>query len=224
LAPEHGVPVANVFRWDTGVQVHAENDRVAATVSATTGTLSDPGGLAPRGAPQLAGRAAFHPLPGLVLGASASRGSFVSTSALAAVPGGRPAGDFAQTAWGGDVEYSAGYYLVRAETVISRWRLPIAQPSPASLPLAAAAAAVEGRYRLRPGLYAAGRIDRLAFSEVNGSALRESWDAPVPRWDAGVGYSIDRNLLVKVEYQHNVRDGGRVRRLSLTAAQLVFWF
>src|SRR5581483_9799523 len=64
LAPEHGVPVANVFRWDTGVQVHAENDRVAATVSATTGTLPAPGGLAPIGAPQLAGRAAFHPLPG----------------------------------------------------------------------------------------------------------------------------------------------------------------
>ena len=40
--PAPGVPLVSAFRWDTGVQAHAENDVVALTGSVTTGTLSNP--------------------------------------------------------------------------------------------------------------------------------------------------------------------------------------
>jgi hypothetical protein len=83
---------------------------------------------------------------------------------------------------------------------------------------------VEGRYKLRPGLYAAARIDHLAFSEVDGTTTRQSWDAPVTRWEAGGGYSLQRNLLLKLTYQHNTRSGGYVQDLGLVAAQAVYWF
>ena len=62
------------------------------------------------------------------------------------------------------------------------------------------------------------------FSEVQGSAGRREWEAPVTRIEAGIGYSLQRNLLLKLAYQHNDRDGGRVPILTLGAAQLVFWF
>jgi DNA-binding winged helix-turn-helix (wHTH) protein len=48
--------------------------------------------------------------------------------------------------------------------------------------------------------------------------------APVTRLEIGGGYSIQRNLVFKVSYQHNTREGGRVRALNLPAAQMVFWF
>jgi len=35
---------------------------------------------------------------------------------------------------------------------------------------------------------------------------------------------LQRNLQLKVSFQHNTREGGRATRVDLTAAQLVFWF
>src|SRR5437660_527844 len=37
-----GVPLANSFRWDTGVQAHAATDIIDVTGSVTLGTLSNP--------------------------------------------------------------------------------------------------------------------------------------------------------------------------------------
>jgi hypothetical protein len=224
LAPERGVPLASAFRWDTGLQVHAETDLVDGTASVTTGTLSNPRFDDDNGGPQVAGRVALHPVAGLILGASTSRGPFVTRTALRAVLPEASTSDFNQTAWGGDLEYSRGYYLVRAETVWSNWTLPIVRASSTALALSAMATAVEGRYKIRPGLYAAARVDHLSFSEIASATTRQTWDAPVTRWEIGGGYSILRNLLLKFEYQHNTRAGGRVTNLSMGAGQVVFWF
>ena len=224
LTPGPGVPLVSAFRWDTGVQVHTGNDLLDGTASVTTGTLSNPEVADDNGGRQIAGRVALHPIAGLVLGGSAARGAFVSQIALrTALPDAR-GGDFTQTAWGADVEFSRDYYLVRFETVVSRWTLPVAQAPLTELPLTAIATYAEGRYKIRPGLYAAARIDHLGFSELDGSAGRQSWDAPVSRWEVGGGYSLQRNLVLKFGYQRNHRDGGRVRDLGLVTAQVVFWF
>jgi hypothetical protein len=224
LSAERGLPLASAFRWDTGAQLHAETDLVDGTVSVTTGTISNPRFDDDNGGPQVAGRIALHPASGLIVGASAAHGPFVTRTALRAVLPSAPTADFSQTAWGGDIEYSRGYYIVRAETIISNWTLPVVRSSDTQLLLSAMATAVEGRYKIRPGLYAAARIDHLGFSDVADATTRQSWDAPVTRWEIGGGYALQRNLLLKLEYQHNTRDGGRVTALSLGAAQVVFWF
>ena len=51
-----------------------------------------------------------------------------------------------------------------------------------------------------------------------------TWDAPVSRFEVGGGYYLQRNLVARLSFQHNARDGGRVRRDGLMAAQLLFWF
>jgi hypothetical protein len=224
LSPAPGVPLVSAFRWDTGVQAHIGNDLLDATGSVTTGTLSNPQIIDDNHGRQIAGRVAFHPVAGLVLGASAARGEFVSQSALRTALADAHAGDFTQTAWGGDAEYSSGYYLIRFETVASRWTIPIAQGPLSELPLTAVSTSAEGRYKIRPGLYAAARLDHLHFSDVEGSLGRESWDAAVTRWELGGGYSFQRNLMLKLSYQINRRDGGRVPALDLASAQIVFWF
>ena len=86
---------------------------------------------------------------------------------------------------------------------MSDWRLPIVQPPALELPLRAASTSVEARYRIVPGLYAAGRVDHLGFSDAIGTSVTAPWDVPVTRVEVGSGFSIQRNLLVKVAYQHN---------------------
>jgi hypothetical protein len=223
-----GVPLVSAFRWDTGVQAHAgaRNGLVNATASITTGTLSNPLFHDDNSGQQLAGRVEVRPVAGLIVGTSAARGPFASdTLARVATDGLGRAEDFTQTAWGADLEYSHGYYLVRLESIVSAWRLPQVRAPFMDLPLRAVSTSVEGRYKLTPALYAAARLDRLGFSDLVGTQVTGPWDAPVTRVEIGGGYSIQRNLVMKASVQHNARDGGRLkRRVTLAAAQLVYWF
>jgi hypothetical protein len=219
---DRGVPLVSAFRWDTGVQVHAGGERADATIGVTTGSLSEPRVTDNNGGKQIVGRVSFRPATGLVLGASAARGAFVSSGAAQAA--GSAGSGLDQTAWGADAEYSRGYYLVRAEAVFSRWRLPRIRAPYLDGALRAAAVFVEGQYRISPGLYAAARFDHLGFSEITGTSRRDTWDAPVTRVEIGGGYSLQRNLLLKASYQHDSRDGGRVRSMGVGALQLVYWF
>ena len=181
LAPDRGVPLANAFRWDTGVQVHAGNDVIDATGSLTEGTLSNPRPRDDTGGRQVAGRVTLHPVPGLIVGGSGARGAFVSQMAVRAALGETQVADFTQTAWGADVEYSRDYYLLRFETVVSTWTLPLLSAPSRKLPLRAIGTSAEGRYKLRPGLYVAARLDHLGFSEIATGLTSQSWDAPVTR-------------------------------------------
>jgi hypothetical protein len=224
VTPDRGVPLASVFRWDTGVQVHWASDLVDATASVTAGTISNPLFKDDNAGRQVAGRIVLHPATGLIVGASASSGPFVTTTAARGAVGDGHDGDFRQTALGGDVEYSRGYYIVRFETILSRWTLPVVRAPFLDDPLSALGTSLEGRYKIRPGLYAAARLDHLGFSEVTGSGIRTTWDAPVTRIEIGGGYSLERNLVLKLSFQHDARETVRVPSQSLTAAQLVYWF
>lgn len=231
-APEQGVPLVNGFRWDTGLQVHAGSRWIDGTVSITTGTLSNPLFKDDNDGKQLAFRVDARPVMGLVVGTSFAQGDFLRDDASRAATGEMRPPPFKQTAWGADAEYSRDYYLVRFETILTSWELPfcatcdLARRFPAiTEPLGSISISVEGKYKIRPGLYAAARVGHLGFSEVRGTAATLPWDAPVTRLEVGGGYSIQRNLLAKVAYQHNSRDGGRLAtEANQVAGQIVFWF
>lgn len=222
-APDRGLALVSAFRWDTGVQVHAANDFVDAAGAVTTGTLGNPLVGDDNGGKQVAGRVALHPTPGLIVGLSAARGPFVSRTASERAGSGGSTRRFTQTGLGADIEYSRDHYLVRFEAIVSDWRLPVIGQPAIDMPLRAVSTLIEGRYRIRPGLYGAARVDHLGFSEIAGSRNRDRWDAPVTRVELGGGWSLQRNLLLKVMFQRNVRAGGRITRVNLGAAQMVFW-
>ena len=226
-----GVPLVTAFNWDTGVQAHGTVGIVSATAAITTGTVSHPLFKEDNDGRQLATRVEVRPVMGLVVGTSFAHGAFVSQSAARDAVGSEAnEHSYAQTAWGGDVEYSHGYYLIRAETIVSAWRLPVptapAAQVPIDDPLAALSTSVEGRYKLRPRLYVAARFDHLMFSDIAGAnGVSLPWDAPVRRIEAGGGYSLQRNLILKLSYQYNTRDGGfLLQKAKFGAAQLVYWF
>ena len=227
--PDHGVPLVTAFRWDTGVQFHAAtaSNLVSGAVAVTVGTLSNPRFSDDNSGRQWAGRVELRPMAGLVIGGSASRGAWVADEASKAAVGVANTGQFSQTAWGADVEYSRDHYLLRNETIITGWRLPIVRQPDLPQPLRAISTSFEGRYKIVPGLYAAARFDHLGFSDVTGSTTTLPWDVPVTRLEVGPGISIQRNLLLKLAYQHNTRDGGPVflaQHANQFAFQLVYWF
>jgi hypothetical protein len=229
LKPGGGVALVSAFRWDTGVQVHAYSSSrvVSGTVAVTAGTVSNPLFRDDNGGPQVAGRVELRPVTGLVVGGSMSRGPFLGRDAAhdaLGVTSGRDR-EFTQTAWGGDLEYSRDHYVLRVEAIGSGWRLPAVAAPLLPQSLGAVSASLEGRYKLRPGLYAAARVDHLGFSDVTGTRETSPWDAPVTRLETGIGYSLLHNLLLKVAYQHNRREGGRLKRVAdFGAVQAVFWF
>jgi len=228
--PVQGVPLVSAFRWDTGVQGHGVIGIVSATASLTTGTVAHPLFRDDNDGRQIATRVELRPVSGLVAGTSFARGTFVSQAATRAALGAEADDSpYTQLAWGGDVEYSRAYYVIRAETIVSQWRLPIAATPARQLPirdpLTAVATSIEGRYKLRPGLYTAARFDHLGFSDLTGATVTEPWDAPVTRVEIGGGYSLQRNLILKFSYQRNVRDGGFLQqKASFISTQVVYWF
>jgi len=222
--PDRGLPLANAFRWDTGVQVHAVGRMVEATAALTTGSLGNPLVHDDNPGKQIATRVVVRPLPGLVLGASGAVAPFVSRAAAESAGAAASMSGLTQSALGIDAEYSRGYYLIRMETIMSDWRVPLVHTPAIDLPLRARTFLVEGRYKIRPGLYAAARFDHVGFSEVAGTARTAEWEAPVNRVELGGGYSILRNLMVKGSYQRDTRPAGRTQKLNAIATQVVFWF
>jgi hypothetical protein len=160
---------------------------------------------------------------GLVVGVSAARGAFLADEVRSELPGSLGDRQYPQRAFGADAEYSRAHWLVRTETVFSQWRLPAVE-APALDEVGAGSWMVEGRYTILPQLYAAARVDRLWFGEIQGTSRRDTWDAGVRRVEAGVGYRLSRGVTVKASVQHATRDGGRTREDTLGAVQVVLWF
>lgn len=213
-----GMPLISAFRWDTGVQVRIGPESLNASVAVTNGTASDPRTRDNNGGKQMAGRAEWRPSAGFVLGGSFARGPYVSDAALATATFASGTTRSTQQALGVDAEVSRDHWLIRGEFIFNQWQVPTLSRS-----LDATSAFVEGRYMLWPGLFAASRADWLRFGTLPSSTGQSAWDAPISRLEAGVGYYIRRNLLGKVSYQHNWRDGGLVRSRGLTSVQLHFW-
>jgi hypothetical protein len=222
-APHQGLPIVNSIRWDTGVQVHGVNGIVEWTTAVTTGSLSNPRVGDDNGGRQLAGRAVVRPDAALALGMSASRGAFLSRSLRSVLAPEYRLDDAVQQAVGLDAEYSTGRFLGRSEVIWSHWTLPMIAGA-SDMRLNATSVLGEARYRIVPGVHVAVRAERLGFNRVQTSTEMLPWEAPVRRLEVGAGYSIVRNVMLKGALQRNARDGGRVRRATIGALQVVYWF
>jgi hypothetical protein len=219
-APGPGVPLISGYRWDTGVQVGWKGGPLQVTGAVTNGTLSNPRVSDDNSGKQLSGRVSVTPATGLVVGVSGASGAWLARS----VP---VAGSPTQRALGADVEYSRDHWIVRAEMVFSRWGVPLPLAPSNAQAVDAFGRWIEGRYRITPRIFVAGRADRLGFSKLLGSAPGSAplpWDAPVTRIESGGGYYLQRNLVARVTVQANRRSAGRVLNRNYVSAQIAYWF
>jgi hypothetical protein len=218
--PGPGIPLISAFEWDTGVQMTWKTGPIELSTAVTNGTLSSPRVSDDNAGKQVAARAVITPAVGLIIGGSAARGAWLSrTVEGTSAP--------AQRAFGADVEYSRDHWIARGELVWSRWGLPSALTPSGMRAVSAAAAWIEGRYRIAPRVFLSGRVDHLGFSQVHGTVLHPegaAWDAPVKRVEGGIGYYLQRNLVLRASVQGNWRDGGRDRQRTYLAGQVAYWF
>jgi hypothetical protein len=223
-APDAGFPLVAGLKWDTGVQVRLGSQPLQLSASVTQGTLGNPRFEDDNDGKQVAGRLAWNPVPGLILGASGARGEYLARSALAVLPPALAGRTYRQRAWGADAEYSRDYWLVRSELIFAAWDMPAVRAPLIASPLEASAVMVEGRYKVAPGAWLAVRYDHLGFSEIVGSAGPITWDAPMRRLEVVAGYSVHRNVSLKAGWQRNRRDGGVVHRQDFIVGQVLLWF
>jgi hypothetical protein len=215
--PGPGIPLVSAFQWDTGLQINWQSGPLEVAGAVTNGTLSHPRASDDNSGKQLSGRVALTPAVGLIIGGSAARGAWLSRTVT---PDSKPV----QRAFGADIEYSRDHWIVRSEVVWSRWSFPTALPASQVKKLDAVGSWVEGRYRITPRIFVAARADRLGFSEVSGTLLTLPWDAPVKRLEWGIGYYVQRNLVLRAGLQQNWRKGGRVSGRTYLSGQLAYWF
>ncbi len=217
-----GLPLSNGSLWDTGASLRLGDEPLSLALALTRGSLSRPRVADDNDALQLAGRIGWRPAFGLRLGLSAARGRYVDDLLYEQSPSVRLPPDGTQTALGLDLEWAGGPWLVRAEALTSSWEVPA--PLEPGLDVRASTAFVEARRALGPRLYAAGRLERLSFSRVTGTDGSFDWDAPVTRVEAGLGWKPARHALVKLAYQYDWRDGGRVHQQGFVVGQVLLWF
>jgi len=222
--PAPGFPLANGQKWDAGVEAQLGLAPLSLAVAVTQGTLCYPLVRDDNGGKQVSARVAWTHAPDLTVGLSGAVGQFLSREVTSVLPP-SAGGNFRQRALGADVEFARGYWIVRGEAVWSRWNLPALEAPLLDVPLDALGLYAEARYKIRPGLHAAGRVEHLGLSDVGTTLGSQPWEAAVTRYEVGGGYALHRQVLLKASVQHNRRpDGGRVRKNTLLAAQVLLWF
>jgi hypothetical protein len=210
--PGTGMPIVSLLRWDSGVVGFGRAGPFEYVGGFTTGTLSNPLVIDENDGKQILGRLRLRLRPELELGASAARGPYLDRRVASAIPDFE---DFHQTVAGADWHFGRGHLLLYAEAAWSRWQTPHIGA------LDTVSGYLEGRYRLAPGFYIAGRLDRMGFSEVNGPDGRpEPWDFPLNRAEIGWGYSWEKNAVIKVALQVNRFEGARALDENILAVQI----
>jgi hypothetical protein len=215
-----GLSLINASHWDTGVQISAQVRRLAVAGAITEGPPARPSVRDRTPGLGWSGRASLTLPAGIVVGASGGTGNWIDRAAL------DPSsfdGRASERVVGVDAEAGHGRWLLRTEWFHAAFTLPIGA---APVDLGARVGFIEGRYRFSPRWQFGARAERLRFARVEGSALRGAtpWDADVDRVEGALSYRPTTSTEIKAAWQHNWRDGGRVRERGFAAIQFLFWY
>ena len=223
-----GLPLIYEPCWDTGASAIGSIWRLEYLVAVTQGTLSNP-----RSSPgddndgkQLAVRLAAVPTVGMLVGASFARGPYLSDAVAPPLAAqGAKVEDYNQVIYGVDVEYSAGHWHLIGEVALNAWETPnVVNGSGSSVDLETTSWYLEGKYKLRPGLYIASRYSDQRYGKIDegtGTGGRLSWDLDVTRWESGVGYTITEGAVGKAVWQRLAiasRDAENLMTLQLSTS------
>lgn len=215
-----GLPLLAYSRGDTGVQMQWTGQSWTAAAAVTRGTAADPRVRDNNDGVTFSSRVAIMRPFGLTVGVSGSRGAWVGRAVESLLSQSARARGMSQSLVGLDAEFARGHWILRGEWWHSRFEVPTLTG-----PLSSTGRFVEGRYRFRPRWQVAARVDRLTFSKIVGSlAVPISWDAPLWRTEAVLGYRVTRHIDLRAGYQYNWREAGRVRQRGFPTLQALFWF
>ena len=195
-----GMAVVDDSWWDVGADVTGSLRPLEYAFGATLGT---PGWGNPaheeNGGKTVLGRIGVLPLPGLRLGVSGARGSYLHEYMDPYLPDGQTASDFHQNLGMADLEVLFGHVELRSEAFLNVWETPTVGD------LRVRGGYGEAKVTVLPGVYLAGRWDRMLFSDViDSGGAAHPWDLPRTRWEAGAGWRPRRDLIFKLVGQRTI--------------------
>jgi hypothetical protein len=206
-----GLPIIYDNCWNVGAEVYGSRGRFDYSVALLSGSLTKPTTTQVKDVPQVTTHLSWYQNAGFVVGVSGFLGPYLYDG-LASLDVSDPAGggpsayadplDYLNGGAGYDAYWSSRYWEFRSESFYAFWEHP-------SLPtLSAASGYLEGKYKITPGWYLAGRAGYFHPFEVtdeNGDSQR--WDYRVHRFEYGIGYRPTRRVTMKLVAQHNRFDG-----------------
>jgi hypothetical protein len=206
--------------WDYGAFLIGASHDFDAAVGLTFGPPGAPAmGPETNGSVALNVRLGWAPVPALALHVSFARGAYLTRDVAAWVPAGTHVEDYAQTLWASSLRWDRRHVQVFAEAFFSHAETPLRDAGLRSLSYY-----LEGRYRFGAGWYAAARWDEMRFEEVESASGPVTWDQNVRRLEAGFGYHVNRELLLKAVAQVNDTGAGLDFDRMLPAVQTSFAF
>ena len=156
-------------------------------------------------------RLAMVPTVGLLVGVSFARGPYLSSAVTGPLAQqGANVEDYDQVIFGIDMEYSAGHWHLIGELALNSWETPnVLDGSGRPIDLETTSWYLEGKYKLRPGLYVASRYSDQRYGKIDdgtGNGGELSWDLDVARWESGLGYAVTDGATAKVVWQRLALD------------------
>jgi hypothetical protein len=191
-----GMRLIDLGVYDIGAMVYGDAGKVHYAVAASNGTISSTS----YGRPNADGdfnkilRLAYTPVMGFTVGASAAMAPYLG-DLTKSLP--RDAGSlhYQQLIGEVDVEFSRDRVLFNGEAVYSQWTVPFENDDTDIWALGYYA---EAKYTWFPRFYTAARVSGLMFSRLDLEGISPRWDNNLIEIEAGVGYHLDRNSLVKL--------------------------
>jgi hypothetical protein len=165
-------------------------------------------------------RLAFTPITGLTLGASAAMSAYLSGEGRS-LPRDKGSLHYQQMSGELDVEFNRDKLMFNGEAVYSRWTVPFENED---TDLWAMGYNAEAKYTWFPRFSTAVRVGGLVFSRLNLESTSPRWDNNVLEVEVGVGYSLDRNTLVKLVRRETKTLEVTGPRDNLTVLQLAVSF
>lgn len=211
---QFGLPILYDACWNSGIELFGTAGKLDWSVAALAGAVSKPSVDLDKNQPQYTVRLTYFPIPEVYLSASGFTGTYYSRI----VDGQEVQLD--NTGGGLSLVVLLSHLDIFAELFTTSWETPDFGD------LSTSGGYLDLKRDLGARLFVAGRLEAMRFSSLDfGDSLgNHSWDLPIDRWEAGLGYHIDRNNLVKLIYQHVSSSESDLLDDSFFAAQLSITF
>lgn len=191
-----GMRLIDLGVYDLGAMVFGEAGRLHYAAAVANGTISATynRGLNSNNDFNKIIRLAYTPMMGLTIGAAGSFTAYLPSEGKS-FPRTKSAGDYFQRIGEVDLEFSRGHFIFYGQGVYSEWDVPL-ETEDAKLSVIGYYA--EAKYTWVPRFYTAARVSGLRFSQLDFDGSSRRWDYDMFEAEAGIGYFIDRNAVVKL--------------------------
>lgn len=210
-----GVTAVYEACWITGVAAFGTANTVRWMAAAGKGTLSNPEARENKGF-QLAGRIAWEPTTWVAVGISGGVAPYLQHGNF--LPAGTSREDVLHRLVGTDLAVSWRDFDLHAELLWSSWDAPLFLEESVQ----ATSWYLELRYQVLQRIYAAGRADWMVFSKIQSpTGELTPWGFDVTRLEAGIGFKLLREWMLKAVIQRNSFDDPTDKTINLYALQSV---